>query len=364
MAKDAARQRLKRALDLVDLSEKKREMTWCIRAESRTGIEAALALARSTPPIADSGAGWDADHWILGTRTKVAELKTGALRDGTREDRLTLSTGVDPDPNIDCPRFKQFLLEILGEDQESIDFLQRLVGYSLTGLTSEQIFVMLHGRGANGKSVLLAILRQLLGEYAHNAPFSTFETASRPSIPNDLAALADKRLVTASETTEGARLNESRLKALTGGDPITARFLNREWFTFEPVCTIWLAVNHKPRVNDDSYGFWRRVVLIALERQFREDADPHLLEKLSAELPGILAWAIQGCLAWQHDGLQIPKAVKALTEDYRIDADPIGGFLAEVCITGSSYAVGATALYGAYLHWAGDQGLREKELIS
>src|SRR5262249_35646441 len=155
----------------------------------------------------------------------------------------------------------------------------------------------------------------------------TVELQNRASIPNDLAALTDRRLVTASETNDGARFNEARIKALTGCDPITARFLHGEFFTFRPVAKFWLSVNHKPRVADDSYGFWRRVRLIPFTRQFRDDADTQLETKLREELPGILGYLVRGCLEWQRQGLKPPTRVQAATETYREESDSLGQFI-------------------------------------
>jgi len=253
---------------------------------------------------------------------------------------------------------------VFAGDEERIGFIGRAVGYSLTGDTSEQCLVTCYGTGSNGKSVLLAIIRAIAGGYAANTPFSTFEGRSRTSIPNDLAALAGARLVTASETAEDTRLNESRLKALTGGDPITARFLNHEFFTYRPVAKFWLAVNHKPRVTDDSYGFWRRVRLIPFTRQFGTDADRNLVETLTGELPGILAWAVESALAWQTEGLEAPAAVTAATGSYRTESDPLAEFLAAACVVADSCEVAASLAYRAYLAWAAEAGLRERESLS
>ncbi len=191
-----------------------------------------LALAQDFRPIADTGGGWDADPWLLGVPNGVVDLRTGELRPGRREDRITMQTAVPYDPEATCPRWKQFLVEIFADDEELIGFVQRAVGYSITGITSEQCLLVLYGTGANGKGTLTITLKFVLGDYAWNMPFSTIEMRNRAAIPNDLAALVGRRFVMASETNDGARLNEARVKALTGCDPITARFLHAEFFTF------------------------------------------------------------------------------------------------------------------------------------
>jgi P4 family phage/plasmid primase-like protien len=220
------------------------------------------------------------------------------------------------------------------------------------------------GAGSNGKTVFLAIVRAITGGYATNTPFATFEQTSRTGIPNDLAALAGRRIVTASEINEGTRLNEARLKALTGGDPITARFLHGEFFDFQPVLKLWLAVNHKPVVKDDSHGFWRRVRLIPFTRRFTSDADPGLTEHLRTELPGILAWAVQGAVDWQRDGLEAPDTVSAATETYRAESDPLADFLDDCTVSGTGLEAGAGSLYSAYRAWADGASLREREVLT
>ena len=238
------------------------------------------------------------------------------------------------------------------------------MGYSLTEDISEQCLFMCYGTGANGKSMFLTILGLLGGKYAYNLPFVSFEAQTRPSIPNDLAALVGRRVVTSSETNEGMRLNEARMKSLTGGDPITARFLYGENFTFNPVAKIWLAVNHRPRVTDVSYGFWRRVRLVPFPHPFKKDADAHLLSALIAELPGVLAWAVQGAMEWQQRGLTPPASVTDATESYRVESDPVGQFIVDYCVMGDACEVGAAALYVAYKAWCATQGMGEREMLT
>ena len=364
LAKEAARGRYGQATAIGSLQDRTAEAKFAIASENRQRLDAMLLQGQSEPPVADAGDRWDADPWLLGADNGVVDLRTGALRAGSPDDRITLHTSISFTPEAACPRWERFLDEVFASDEELIAYIARAVGYSLTGDTSEQCLFTCYGTGSNGKSVLLNIVRSIAGTYAANTPFSTFELRSRSGIPNDLAALAGRRLVTASETGEDTRLNEGRLKAITGGDPITARFLHGEFFTYQPVAKFWLAVNHKPRVNDDSYGFWRRVRLIPFVRQFGTDADPHLLEKLTAELPGILAWAVRGALAWQDRGLQPPAAVTAATETYRAESDPLADFIERDLIEGDGFVVNATAAYRAYKSWAADAGLGDREILS
>lgn len=364
LAKEAARARYRGATAISDLRGRADEARFAIATENRQRIDAMLVQAQSEPPIADAGDRWDDDPWLLGVANGVLDLRTGILRAGSPADRITLHTDVPFVADASCPRWELFLEEVFAGDEELVDYICRAVGYSLTGQTSEQCVFLGFGSGANGKSVFLATLRALGGEYAANTPFGTFELNARASIPNDLAAIAGRRLVTASETNEGTRLNEGRLKALTGGDAMTARFLHREFFTFEPIAKFWLAVNHKPTVSDDSYGFWRRVRLVPFTRQFTYDADPTLADTLRAELPGILAWAVRGALAWQDRRLEPPASVTAATETYRAESDPLGDFVDACCVTGAGLDVGATEAYRAYGAWAAAEGYAERETLT
>lgn len=365
LAQVAARRRYQLAAEIPDLDERKREASFAISSETRGKIDSALALAQAERELADSGANWNRDPLLFCAGNGVVLLDSGTLREEFPSDGITLHTAVPFDPSAKCPRWEQFLNEIFLDNPEVIPFIRRAVGYSMSGDTSEQVLFLLYGVGSNGKSVFLGIIREALGEYSYNMPFSTIELHERSAIPNDLAALVDRRFVTAAETNATAKLNEARIKALTGGDPITARFLHCEFFTYKPVAKFWLSVNHKPRVSDDSYGFWRRVRLIPFTREFRgAEADPRLEEKLRAELPGVLAWAVRGSLEWKRSGLNPPECVTAATEQYRLESDPLAEFIAERCIEGSGMAVTGADFYRAYTNWTADRGMKDSERLT
>ncbi|MBI4332459.1 MAG: hypothetical protein HY673_14395 [Chloroflexi bacterium] len=366
MATEAARERYRRATTIGDLSERQRVANWAIASEQRGRLEAAMALAKAVKPIANSGQDFDADPWLFGVANGIIDLRTGALRPGRAADGVTLHSRIVFDQAARCARWLQFLEEIFDGDRELIDYLQKAFGYSLTGMTREQVYFICYGTGANGKGRLMTPLRYVLGDYAYNAPFSTFELTNRPSIPNDLAAIERRRFITSSETNDGTRLNEARLKALSGEDPCTARYLHKEFFSFMPVCKIWLSVNHKPIVRDDSYGFWRRVRLVPFTRQFKgKHADLQLLDKLLAEAPGILNWLVAGCLGWQKSGLEpTPPAVMTATEEYQAESDPLADFIADCCIVCPSATGKASALYETYLKWSHGQSLGEIEILT
>jgi putative DNA primase/helicase len=352
MAKGAVRARLKNAVGIGDDDRRQREAKWAVQSESLPRLEAMVTLARSEKPLADSGGEWDTDALLLGVSNGLVDLRTGTLRPGTPGDRITLHSEITFDPQAKCPRWDRFLAEIFDGNRELISYVHRAVGYCLTSQTSEQCFFCWHGEGANGKSKFLGAIGYTLGSYTLNLPFSAFELTARGAISNDVAALPGRRFVTAIETDEFARLNEARIKALTGGDLITARQLYREFFSFKPVAKFWLAFNHPPIVADDSHGYWRRVRLISFVRQFDPQTEPSLEETLRIEAPGILAWAVDGCLEWQKNGLTPPAIVLEATQAYRDQSDPLRDFLGDRCILHENASVSAAVLWKAYLSWA------------
>jgi putative DNA primase/helicase len=357
LAKKAARERLSHAARIEDEEKRKESVAWALQSESRYRLQAALDLAKYTSPISDAGVNWDSDPFILGVRNGVVDLHKGQLRAARPEDCVTANTGVGFDPAALCPRFEKFLSEIFLHDADVIAFIQRAVGYCLSGTVSEQCLFLCHGDGENGKSTFLETIRSVLGSYAHNLPFSAFELAGRSAISNDLATLVCKRFVTAAETNEGARWNEARVKALTGGDRCTARFLYGEYFSFDPTAKFWLAVNHKPHVTDDSHGFWRRVRLIPFLARFSGGVcDKDLLAKLKSEASGILAWAVKGCLLWQREGLGLPNSIDLATRAYREQSDPLVDFLGERYVLCADGFAESSILRRDYEEWARENG--------
>jgi len=328
---------------------------FAIQQQARRKVEDVLELAKVMPPIADGGTEWNSDPFLLATRWGVVDLRTRAWRDGRPDDRITLCAGAKFDPSARCDRWRQFLDEIFG-DETLIAYLQRALGYSTSGDVREQVVWILYGNGANGKSTLLETIAYVLGDYAYATPFSTFEAGQRSEIGADVAALAGRRFVRASETNSTGRLNESRLKALSGGDRMNARHLYGNPFEFNPVCKIWLGVNHRPSVTDDSLGFWRRIHLIPFTRTFSGSAaDKNLTEALRAEASGILNWLVDGAVGWQRDGLAPPPAVFTATDEYRHENDPLAEFLDESCILDPDARCAASQLFTAYEAWC-DRG--------
>lgn len=330
---------------------------WAKRSQSAERLRAMLSLAQSDPAITTKLSAFDVDPMLLNCENGTIDLRTGQLREHRREDLCSRVTPVIYDPDAKCSQFFAFLDRIMNKNDDLIEYIRRVLGYSLTGLTGEQIFLFLWGLGANGKSVLLNIVSTLLGEYACNTPTETLMLRQRGAIPNDLARLAGVRLVTANETSEGQRLDEAKIKDLTGGDTISARFLHREYFDYKPQFKVWMRGNHKPAINGTDDGIWRRIHLVPFAVRIPEDErDKQLEDKLKKELSGILVWAVQGCLKWQSEGLRAPQVVSDATSAYREEMDIVGAFLEECCLPDESVSVSAKSLYAAYKTWCTDNG--------
>ncbi len=330
---------------------------WANKSESSRAINAMLSRAMAEPGVAIVPAQLDTDPWTLAVLNGQLDLRTGQLGEHDRDALATKLIPVEYDPDARCPRFLAFLHRVMGGNERLMDFLQRAVGYSLTGSTQEQCLFFLYGAGANGKSTFLEVLRALTADYATQADFTTFLERKSDGPRNDVARLFGARVVTSSEVGEGKRLNESLVKSLTGSDTIAARFLFAEAFELTPTFKLWLAANHRPVIRGTDGAIWRRIRLIPSTQVIPEaERDPNLTAALKDELPGILAWAIAGCLRWLEDGLGMPDEVKAATDSYRRDSDTLGAFLEDCCELGDDYAVPAADLYQAYSMWAKEGG--------
>ncbi len=370
----AAKLYLQAAMNIEDSETRHGAVRYASRIQNRAKIDASLNLMKSLPVIATVHSEWDANPDIIACQSGVLDLSTGTLRPGMPEDLIAHYLPVDYDAHAACPRWTAFLKEVFNDDQEVISFIQKAVGYSFTGRTDEQCMFVLIGRGSNGKSTFLEVLHALFGNYASAAPFTTFERNRNSSQSNDIAALAGKRLVTSTEPNQGVVLDESRIKSLTGGDTISARFLHQEYFSFRATGKIWLGVNHLPRVRDDSDGFWRRVRRIDFPNRFWSPSDnppqgaklqdPDLLPELKRELPGILNWALTGARAWFKEGLKAPKSVASATQTYRDDSDPLYVFLQTCCTEVSDSIEDIDDLYKAYQADSDFRGLRRYDILS
>ncbi|MBZ0096989.1 MAG: DUF5906 domain-containing protein [Sulfuricella sp.] len=355
LAKDTARGIYIEAAQQTDDTRRAATAKHATASESLPRLTAMVELAKSEPGIPIRPDELDRDPMLLGVRNGTVNLLTGGLREPRREDYITKSAMTHYDPAADCPQWQKFLNRIMAGDPEMIGFLQRSIGYSLTGSTAEQCLFMLYGTGANGKSTFLNVLSELVGDYGANTPAESLMVQHNAGVRNDIARLRGVRFVTAIETEDGQRLAESLVKSLVGGDTISARFLYGEFFDFKPQFKLFLAANHKPIIKGDDYAIWRRVRLVPFEVTVPEaEWDMALPEKLRAELPGILNWAIEGCLEWLRTGLRAPAKVLAATAEYRGEMDFMQQFFDECCHIEPKAAAGATELYKAYQQWAED----------
>jgi putative DNA primase/helicase len=317
------------------------------RSQSKNAVQAMEWLARSEAPASITQ--FDGDPMLLNVANGTLDLRTGELRPHTHADLITKLAPVVYDREADCLTWRATLERIFAGDGEIIEYLRRLVGYGLTGLSVEQVIHFLWGMGANGKSTVSELVQEMLGDYAVVCSPDMIMSRRHGSIPNDVARLRGVRLAMMNETGQGARFDEAKLKDLTGGDRLTARFLHAEFFDFRPTHKLIIRGNHKPAITGTDEGIWRRLRLIPFTVVIPPDErDPYLLDKLRAELSGVLRWAVEGCLAWQRDGLKAPEAVLVAVSDYRDEADTLGRFIAENCTVRNLAQVKASAFQRAY----------------
>jgi putative DNA primase/helicase len=320
---------------------------------SASTIAAVERLARSDRRIAATVNQWDADPWLLNTPGGVIDLHTGKMRKHKAEDYLTKITAVAPRGK--CPKFGKFLKRIFADDAAMIKYLQRVLGYGLTGKTNEHALFFCYGTGANGKGVLFNTARGIWGSYHQTAALTTFTASKNEQHPTELAMLRGARLVTCTETEEGARWAETKIKTLTGGDAIMARFMRQDFFEVIPAFKLMISGNHKPQLRSINEAMRRRMNLLPFAVTIPEaERDLRLAEKLEKEWPGILAWAIEGCLLWQKLGLDPPLAVITATQDYFASEDTLGAFLEETCEVGANYTISSEALFTDWKYWAED----------
>ncbi len=343
-----------------DPVKKASEFQWGVASESINRIDAIVRYARSLEGIANTGKEWDSNPLLLGCLNGVIDLKKGKLIKAEPSMGITKQVHIKFDPNAKCPLWLKALEAYWPKDSEMLDYMHRAIGYSLTGLNIEQCLFLLCGRGKNGKSTLLAVLEELLGDYADVVPFSALEFQNRGQISNDVAAMRGYRLLIGSETQEDVRLNEGRIKSLTGDRKARARKLYEENQSFLQTAKIWLATNHKPQIRDDTDGMWRRVHLLTMEQQFSENhrvkgLEDRLIEK---EMSGILAWAVDGTLAWLERGLEPTDKIRGEVDKYRAEANPIHDFYEECLELKPGTVTTKADMYMAYLEHAKSIGER------
>ena len=335
---------------------------WGVASESRGRLSAMVALARHEPGLSLSPLLLDADPWLLNCQNGTVDLRTGQLRPHDRADLLTAVAPVTYDPDARLPLWDDFLADTTDGNAELADFLARLVGYSLTGVTSEEVMALVHGPAGTGKSTFIEAIKATLGpDYARTADFETFlERRATGGARSDIADLAGARFVASIEVDEGKRLASALVKTLTGSDTVRTRRIYQAAFEYRPQFALWLVANHAPRISSADSGLWRRVLRVPFEHvvpaERREPAVKATLCDVSVAGPAILAWAVRGCRDWRLGGLRVPDAVTRATGAYRKESDELADFLEQRCATGDRHWVSSAELRTAYLAWSGTGG--------
>lgn len=334
----------------------KRFLKHCESSESSRGIRSMVELAR--PMLRARPEDFDRDPNALNVANGTLDLRTGMLYPHRRADLHTKVSPISYDPSARCPRWDAFVRWAACEDEELIVYLQKYAGYVLSGDVSEQVFQVWHGGGANGKGTFVRVLFALLGDYAMNGAPGLLLSRYGETHPTELAAIQGARLVVCQETEEGKRLDESRVKQLTGEDLITARFMHRDFFQFPPTAKFLLVSNSRPVITGTDHGIWRRLHLVPWDATIAdEQIDPYLTDRLLEELPGILAWAVRGAVAWRAARLGRPARLTAATAAYRKEQDQIGQFLDDACDTGAAHLAESSGdLYRTYAAWSKERG--------
>lgn len=300
----------------------------------------------------------DKHKMLLNLDNGTCNLVTCEVAPPEREHLITKLAPIKFDPEAKCPIWLEFLEKIMGGNATLINFLQKTVGYTLTGNITEQCMFILYGDGSNGKSTFTNTIAALLGEdYVKNTPTQTLMARKNEGIPNDVAALQGARMVIESEGEQGQRLAESQIKRMTGGDDIAARFMRGEFFSFTPEFKIYYFTNHKPQIRGTDEGIWRRIRLIPFTVKIHDnEKDPNLSEKLRAELSGILNWGLAGCLKWQEEGLGYPDEIRAATETFRAEMNVVGRFLEDRYERVTNSRVKYSDVYALFKLWCAEYG--------
>ncbi|MFC4323674.1 phage/plasmid primase, P4 family [Litchfieldia salsa] len=344
-----------------DVDRRNKLTKWAQSSEKSSVFLNSINRAEAMLPVTQ--AELNTDIYKINCLNGVVDLKTGELLSHDRNYMMTKNTHIEYQLNAKCPTWISFLESIMKDEkgaikQDLIEFLQKAIGYTLTGDTSEQVAFFLFGTGRNGKSTFINIVKEILGDYGKQTNSDTFTSKiNEGGINNDIARLHGSRFVSAVESEDGQKLSESLIKQLTGGEPITARFLRKEFFEFNPEFKIFFTTNHKPIVKGDDEGIWRRIRLIPFTYTVpKEEVDKQLPEKLRAELPGILKWAVEGCLKWQDEGLGEPADVKAATDEYKEEMDLLSNFVEDCCVVMPAAKVPVNVIHKEYLKWADENG--------
>lgn len=314
------------------------------------------SISQTDPSVAVTSEIWDNNKYLLGTPDGTVDLQTGILRQAKPQDFITKSTLIIPHKVSYAPIWKKFLNEATNNDLEFQHFLQQICGMILTGDTTEHALFFIHGPGGNGKSVFLTVITEILNDYATAAAMETFINSKYEHHPTELAKLCGARLVTASETEDGRYWAESKIKQLTGGDKITARYMRQDFFDYIPQFKLIIIGNHKPNIRTMDEAIKRRINIIPFTQKPKQ-IDLHLNEKLKSEYPQILRWMIEGCLDWQKNGLQRPQCVKIATENYFADQDIFSQWIAECCEVDPIFSGQSSDLFNSWKKFAELNGI-------
>ncbi len=359
-AKDTVRGIYQEAAGLDDATLRTATAEWAKRSEKAAQLAAMVRLAASEAGVPVLPSELDVDPMLFNVANGTIDLRTGTLCRHRREDLMTRLAPVEYRRDAKCPRWLRFLSEVFELHPDIVPFMQLAAGYSLTADTREECLFLLNGTGRNGKGTLLKILAAVMGDYAGTSDFSTFiATRDDRSPRDDIANMKGRRLVTAQEAREGAPLAESIVKWLTGGDRVRARKLHENSYEFDPTWKIWLASNYKPTIRGTDPAIWSRIRLIPFDVSFEGREDRTLKAALLDELPGVLAWAVEGCLHWQAEGLPSPDSVMKATGDYRSESDQVGRFIDDRCVVGERVSALGRNLYAAYKTWVEQTGERD-----
>jgi putative DNA primase/helicase len=346
-----------------DDDERKRIAAWARASESEPRLRAMINLAASELAVVARAADLDKDPFLLNALNGTIDLRTRKLRPHKPADLITKLAPVEYDPGARSQRWDAFLRRVTGHDDELLAFLQRLAGYTIAGVTDEEVLPFLHGPGATGKTTAVEAIKAALGDYAATADFESFlARRGDAGIRNDIARLAGARMVLSVEVEDGRKLAEGLIKQLTGGDKIAARFLHREYFEFEPQFTLWLVANARPRARASDDALWRRILQVPFTEVIPTDErDPELKRALRTnpdQQTAILAWLVQGCHDWQKHGLNVPSRVRDYTAAYRAENDPLAEWITDECTLGEQHWTPAKDLRASYETWCEQTGTK------
>jgi len=335
------------------------------KLQGRAKMANMIDLSKHLAPIQNDGEGFDKQPLLMAVANGIINLSDGTFRQGKQSDFISMRSPVAYDPNADCPRFLQFMDEIFSNDHDFVGYMQKCLGYTISGSRKEQVFFMGYGTGQNGKNKLIEIIAYIMGDYGCSAAAKTFKKNEWDTQTNDIAGFDRKRFIYYTETSQNS-LNEELLKDLTGSEKVRARFLHKEFFEFDPIGKIWLMFNEKPEIKDTSFGFWRRIRFIPFLRQFTtEERDENLGEKLRAEASGILNWLIDGFRMWQEMGLNpTPGLVNEAIEEYKEENDKLFNFVADACETGIGFEIQASDLFAKYELWCNKTRVANSEKLN